>query len=77
MHIGECGLHHHNQNCENLTLIDELNTLIKTSTLKLYPKTVKIKTLNNEKANRKKQDILNGGWSDKRDHELCLSFVNS
>lgn len=74
LHIGACGLHRQSLLCENRTLINEANALIETANI-LFPKTLKIKTLPDKKLNPKKKEVINGGWSDVRDHELCLNFT--
>lgn len=75
LHIGECGLHIHKPNCEDTSLIKNVNTLIKSADI-LFPKSLKIKTLSSERSGTvKPSDAIFGGWSDRRDHELCMNFT--
>ncbi|KAL0269763.1 UNVERIFIED_CONTAM: hypothetical protein PYX00_007389 [Menopon gallinae] len=71
-HIGECGVHHKKRNCEATTVINRVQQVLKFAKKHLFPsRIILVYTINS-----KKQKIRrgNGGWSDIRDHQLCLNI---
>lgn len=73
-HVGECGVHHKGRDCFDLSVTKKVQTLLEESRDSLFPESVmEIRTI---KRNSKMPKV-NGGWSDKRDHQLCLRHVNN
>ncbi|EEB09878.1 alpha-1,6-mannosyl-glycoprotein beta-1,2-N-acetylglucosaminyltransferase, putative [Pediculus humanus corporis] len=73
-HIGECGFHHKKKDCEATTFLNQIQTTLKTSKKYLYPKKLKVHSLILRRDNVKNG---NGGWTDLRDHQLCLNISSS
>lgn len=70
-HTGECGTHIHKNNCKVEGTIASIQELLKLIKNKLYPSSISIdKTIENGK-----KLTENGGWGDKRDHELCINMT--
>ncbi|CAH1122483.1 unnamed protein product [Ceutorhynchus assimilis] len=70
-HIGECGTHSRNANCDVGKVLAGVKNEIKS--LGLYPTNIE---LTETKVGRPKM-MENGGWGDKRDHELCLKMTRT
>eukprot|EP00092_Neocalanus_flemingeri_P008127 GFUD01008767.1.p1 GENE.GFUD01008767.1~~GFUD01008767.1.p1 ORF type:complete len:538 (+),score=109.14 GFUD01008767.1:270-1883(+) len=74
-HIGECGIHHKKSNCDSNTVIEKVKSIIKSASKYFFPKSLSVsKSTLRKKLKLKK---ANGGWGDKRDHELCMNFTLS
>lgn len=77
-HVGECGVHHVKENCDNVEMkINEINEKLDEMAKEghLYPKDLGLGDVDLFHTN-----IFltkNGGWSDKRDQCLCYSMINS
>jgi len=72
-HIGECGVHHKKSNCDSNAVIEKVKKIIKSAKTYLFPKKLSVTRTNLKKKIKLKKP--NGGWGDKRDHELCLNFT--
>nr|XP_032293725.1 alpha-1,6-mannosyl-glycoprotein 2-beta-N-acetylglucosaminyltransferase isoform X3 [Drosophila virilis] len=77
-HIGSCGLHQKSKECEARKLIAKINQVLHLAFQfgHLYPPLLRI-TESILKVKKKKLNNIqiNGGWSDLRDHQLCLSMT--
>lgn len=74
-HLGTCGLHHRNSNCDINMVLDRTKEIIEQSNEVLNPSILKV-----ELTQPWIQGYIgqpNGGWGDKRDHDLCLNFTIS
>jgi len=72
-HIGECGVHHKKTNCDSNAGLDKVKSIIQSSKTYMFPESLQfVKTTLRKKLKEKKP---NGGWGDKRDHNLCLNFT--
>ena len=69
-HIGECGVHHKGKLCD--VLINKVKKVISDSVNQLFPSKLIMQKGNGKKLIRAK---VNGGWGDRRDHQLCLKQV--
>lgn len=73
-HLGQCGVHHKGKDCFRTdTLANKVQSLITKSKDYLFPHSVSLITTPNRNTKMPKE---NGGWSDKRDHILCLSHMD-
>ncbi|XP_059475133.1 alpha-1,6-mannosyl-glycoprotein 2-beta-N-acetylglucosaminyltransferase isoform X2 [Neocloeon triangulifer] len=73
-HVGECGVHHKKTNCESTAAISKVLKVLKNAKKHLFPSHLTLTI----PANLKKQKPLrkgNGGWGDKRDHQLCYNMT--
>lgn len=71
-HVGECGVHHKGKDCFDLGVSRKVQGLLNASKPFLFPSS--IQEQRSLKRNTKMPKV-NGGWSDKRDHILCLSHL--
>ncbi|RWS24636.1 Alpha-1:6-mannosyl-glycoprotein 2-beta-N-acetylglucosaminyltransferase-like protein [Leptotrombidium deliense] len=71
-HIGECGVHHKGKNCGNNKLVLKVKRTLSVSRNYLFPS-----SLTQQKVSKRvyKMSKVNGGWSDKRDHQFCFKHV--
>jgi len=74
-HIGECGVHHKKSNCDSNVIMRKVEKIIKSAKAYLFPKSLSISKPTLKKKLKLKK--ANGGWGDKRDHELCMNFTLS
>ncbi|KAK6621461.1 hypothetical protein RUM44_001268 [Polyplax serrata] len=74
-HIGECGFHHKKQNCQAMSVVSRVQTVLRSAKKYLFPKNLQLVTTSLVR----KQTIKNGngGWSDLRDQQLCLSMLKN
>jgi len=72
-HIGECGVHHKKTNCDSNTGLDKVKSIISSAKKSLFPE--KLQFVITKLRKKMKEKKPNGGWSDKRDHDLCLNFT--
>jgi len=72
-HLGECGVHHKKTNCDATTGLDKVKTIITSAKNYLFPDKLQFVVTTLRKKMKEKKP--NGGWGDKRDHELCLNFT--
>lgn len=73
-HLGQCGVHHKGQdNCYDPQLLAKVQNVLSTSSEFLFPSGVKQANSGHRNSKIPKP---NGGWSDKRDHILCLSHLD-
>jgi len=72
-HIGECGVHHKKSNCDSNTGLDKVKSIITSSKNYLFPERLQFTLTALRKKIKEKKP--NGGWGDKRDHELCMKFT--
>jgi alpha-1,6-mannosyl-glycoprotein beta-1,2-N-acetylglucosaminyltransferase len=74
-HTGECGVHHTHKNCDVDNKISEINENLSVAKRQklLYPEDLEMGSID------LKHPFLtlvnNGGWSDRRDHCLCLQIT--
>jgi len=74
-HIGECGVHHKKSDCDSSAALDKVTAIIRSALPYLFPERLTlVKTLTRKKVKLKKG---NGGWGDKRDHQLCRNMTLS
>lgn len=74
-HIGECGVHHKNKDCNaDEKLYDVLKSLnLAKKNRQLYPKSLRQGYAYTTQST--KDFHANGGWGDIRDHKLCLDMT--
>ena len=73
-HVGECGVHFKGKSCKQLSMTRKAQDIIKLSKNYLFPSHL-VQHLGGKK--NSKTPAPNGGWSDTRDHQLCLHLFNS
>jgi len=72
-HIGECGVHHKKSDCDSSAALDKVTAIIRSALPYFFPQRLTlVKTLVRKKVKLKKG---NGGWGDKRDHQLCHNMT--
>lgn len=71
-HVGECGVHHKGKRCSDNTLIRKVQDSLSASSKYLFPNEL---LLQSPTKRTFKMPKVNGGWGDKRDHELCTRHV--
>jgi len=71
-HIGECGVHHKKKDCASSLVMEKVNYIIKAASQYFYPESLTVIVNNPRKKAKLKKG--NGGWGDKRDHQLCLNI---
>ena len=74
-HLGTCGLHHNDANCNVQTVLAQTQNVINQNKDVLDPKSLEIEIAHPWTLGHVSQP--NGGWGDIRDHELCLSYTKS
>jgi len=73
-HVGECGVHQKNKDCDHSVVVTRVQSILKTVKTYLYPSNLVVMSAHPRKLKMKKG---NGGWADKRDHQLCLNMTRS
>ena len=73
-HIGECGFHKKNWFCNPDDKVREVSKTIEKAGPYLFPKSIIVTIVSNKTIKLPKG---NGGWGDKRDHQLCLNMSTS
>ncbi len=63
---------HHDGNCDTKQVIDTYRSLIERNAGAFFPDKLEI---GNTDEGNPRSGAENGGWGDKRDHDLCKSFV--
>jgi len=73
-HVGECGVHYKGKNCFDLAVTHKVQGILNVSRPFLFPASIQ-----EQKSMKRNARIpkVNGGWSDKRDHILCLSHLEN
>lgn len=71
-HIGECGQHHKGRNCNPQSRVASIKQLLSVNDKNMFPNTLSVFSYPKSPSRMPKP---NGGWGDKRDQNLCLSFV--
>ena len=74
-HLGTCGLHHNDRDCNFQTVLTQVQEVIGRSKDVLDPASLEIEVARPWIPGHIGQ--ANGGWGDTRDHELCLNFTKS
>ncbi|KAF6016886.1 MGAT2 [Bugula neritina] len=74
-HIGDCGVHHKGKKCNPEEKVKPITDLIQANQGKLYPTNLKVGRPTSTTSIAYKKFKANGGWGDKRDHDLCASFM--
>lgn len=72
-HMGECGVHHKTCSSSNSKVQERVMQVLNKSAEYLFPTSVSLIKTTNRNTRMPK---VNGGWSDKRDHILCLSHLD-
>ncbi|XP_030369707.1 alpha-1,6-mannosyl-glycoprotein 2-beta-N-acetylglucosaminyltransferase [Scaptodrosophila lebanonensis] len=74
-HIGECGVHHKNKNCESNQVISKVQQVLRIArkSHQLFPRSLTLTVPSLVKKSKLRKG--NGGWGDRRDHELCLNMT--
>ncbi|XP_017008871.2 alpha-1,6-mannosyl-glycoprotein 2-beta-N-acetylglucosaminyltransferase isoform X1 [Drosophila takahashii] len=74
-HIGECGVHHKNKNCESNQVISKVQHVLRIArnSHQLFPRSLTLTVPSLMKKSKLRKG--NGGWGDLRDHELCLNMT--
>ncbi|XP_023036388.1 alpha-1,6-mannosyl-glycoprotein 2-beta-N-acetylglucosaminyltransferase isoform X4 [Drosophila willistoni] len=74
-HIGECGVHHKNKNCESNQVISKVQHVLRIArnSHQLFPRSLTLTVPSLVKKSKLRKG--NGGWGDLRDHELCLNMT--
>ncbi|XP_023166387.2 alpha-1,6-mannosyl-glycoprotein 2-beta-N-acetylglucosaminyltransferase isoform X1 [Drosophila hydei] len=74
-HIGECGVHHKNNNCESNQVISKVQHVLRIArnSHQLFPRSLMMTVPSLIKKSKLRKG--NGGWGDLRDHELCLNMT--
>lgn len=69
------GVHHKKKNCESNQVISKVQQVLRIATKshQLYPKSLKLTVASVVKKSKLRKG--NGGWSDVRDHNLCLNVT--
>ena len=67
------GVHHKKTNCDSNTGLDKVKSIISSAKKSLFPE--KLQFVVTKLRKKMKEKKPNGGWSDKRDHDLCLNFT--
>lgn len=68
-HIGECGVHHKGKDCSSTQAVQKVLNVLKQSEQFLFPSKL---ILRQGHPRPMKPPKGNGGWGDKRDHDLCM-----
>lgn len=68
--MGTCGLHHKIRTCDNEKQKLKIENILTFNEKYLFPTNYQI----NKSKNRKIKLNNNGGWSDPRDHKLCIQY---
>ncbi|KAH8402667.1 hypothetical protein KR215_004391, partial [Drosophila sulfurigaster] len=74
-HIGECGVHHKNKNCESNQVISKVQHVLRIArnSHQLFPRSIMMTVPSLLKKSKLRKG--NGGWGDLRDHELCMNMT--
>uniref|UniRef100_A0A1I8QA74 Alpha-1,6-mannosyl-glycoprotein 2-beta-N-acetylglucosaminyltransferase n=1 Tax=Stomoxys calcitrans TaxID=35570 RepID=A0A1I8QA74_STOCA len=74
-HIGECGVHHKKKNCESNQVISKVQQVLRIARKsgQIFPKSLTLTVASLIKKTKLRKG--NGGWGDRRDHELCLNMT--
>lgn len=69
------GVHHKKKNCESNQVISKVQQVLRiaTKSRQLYPKSLTLTVASVVKKSKLRKG--NGGWGDKRDHNLCLNVT--
>jgi len=74
-HIGECGVHHKKSDCDSNLVMDKVKNILKTASTYLFPAKLSVGRVGLKKKVKLKKG--NGGWGDRRDHELCRNLTRT
>ncbi|KAM7359201.1 alpha-1,6-mannosyl-glycoprotein 2-beta-N-acetylglucosaminyltransferase isoform 1-T1 [Cochliomyia hominivorax] len=74
-HIGECGVHHKKKNCESNQVISKVQQVLRIARKsgQIFPKSLTLTVASLIKKTKLRKG--NGGWGDRRDHELCMNMT--
>lgn len=74
-HSNFSGVHHKKKNCESNQVISKVQQVLRIATKshQLYPKTLTLTVASVVKKSKLRKG--NGGWSDVRDHNLCMNVT--
>lgn len=75
MFVNYSGVHHKKKNCESNQVISKVQQVLRIATKshQLYPKSLTLTVASVVKKSKLRKG--NGGWSDVRDHNLCLNVT--
>ncbi|XP_067616709.1 alpha-1,6-mannosyl-glycoprotein 2-beta-N-acetylglucosaminyltransferase isoform X6 [Eurosta solidaginis] len=76
-HIGECGVHHKKKNCESNQVIAKVQQVLRIArkSRQLFPRSLSLTAATLVKKTKLRKG--NGGWGDRRDHQLCMNMTKS
>ncbi|XP_053946898.1 alpha-1,6-mannosyl-glycoprotein 2-beta-N-acetylglucosaminyltransferase isoform X2 [Anastrepha obliqua] len=76
-HIGECGVHHKKKNCESNQVIAKVQQVLRIArkSKQLFPRSLSLTAASLVKKTKLRKG--NGGWGDRRDHQLCMNMTKS
>ncbi|XP_067935889.1 alpha-1,6-mannosyl-glycoprotein 2-beta-N-acetylglucosaminyltransferase-like [Watersipora subatra] len=74
-HIGDCGVHHKGKQCNPAEKASPIKERVSANEAKLFPQALKSGRATSNTYLAYKKLKANGGWGDKRDHDLCASFM--
>ncbi|XP_058974891.1 alpha-1,6-mannosyl-glycoprotein 2-beta-N-acetylglucosaminyltransferase isoform X2 [Musca domestica] len=74
-HIGECGVHHKKKNCESNQVISKVQQVLRIARKsgQIFPKSLTLTVASLIKKTKLRKG--NGGWGDRRDHDLCMNMT--
>jgi len=73
-HLGQCGVHFKSNNCHNTSTLAALRVTLEAATNHLFPEKLSVTSSDSEPT---KELIVNGGWGDVRDQQLCLKIATT
>ncbi|XP_046386479.1 alpha-1,6-mannosyl-glycoprotein 2-beta-N-acetylglucosaminyltransferase isoform X1 [Ischnura elegans] len=85
-HIGECGVHHKKNNCEPTAVIQKVQQVVKQASKHFFPSHLTLIFTgganggaggggSGKNGKQQKPRKGNGGWGDRRDHQLCINMT--
>lgn len=85
-HIGECGVHHKKNNCEPTAVIQKVQQVVKQASKHFFPSHLTLiftgganggggGGASGKNGKQQKPRKGNGGWGDRRDHQLCINMT--
>lgn len=66
------GVHHKKNNCDSTAVIAKVQNVLKSAKSHMFPTILNLTVANVKNPKLRKG---NGGWGDKRDHELCKNMT--
>jgi len=69
------GVHHKKSDCDSNLVMDKVKNILKTASTYLFPAKLSVGRVGLKKKVKLKKG--NGGWGDRRDHELCRNLTRT